>query len=249
MSKKHLTLSDLKAQGLRLTKTEATELLPHITEISHRGLDDNYLFVEPEDIDDLNDEDPEDEDIEKRYECRKERLIAIGAVYSPDDKGFVCNHCFIDDQDVLNGDDEDFEENLDLAKIAIASAVNDNSDSLAEEQEVNLMATIGITTDNSPEEYLNALYSFIGEIPDEVPPKLLKKLAQLQELVSPPSETNSTNAENTETADSKKEHYATKRKRLKDAGLMEYTITQEDVDSSKYAGKVGDVIEIPIAIE
>ncbi len=260
MSNKHLTLSDLKQRGLRLTKTEATELLPHITEISHRGLDDNYVFVGPDDIEDIDWED-EDESGNDQKEEKK-----VWEFYISDNDGWtVVGDYNLDENGNLKGTALDLfnEKRFPFRQIPASQVgkgdstgnvkvmldVDDDEDeikdtfaaALTEEQEANLMATIGITTENSSEEYLNALNTFIAGIDGEVPPKLLKKQADLEAVVS------SSQSEGKESnQEGKKEHYLTKRKRLKDAGLMEYTITQEDVDNSKFVGKVGDVIEIPI---
>lgn len=219
MSQKQITLSDLKERGLRLTKDDATELLPFITEISHRGLDDNYIYIGPlkNDVEDFEDEEliddePEDDHLDE-----------------------------VDD----HPSDEVPEDTADAVDEQQESKYDEDPETLSAEQEGNLMKAIGITVENTPEEYLAALNSFI-EGTDEVPPKLLNKKAFLEETIAASSESQSQTNDGSEQTEGKKEHYLTKRKRLKDAGLMEYTITQEDIDNSKYSGKAGDVIEIPI---
>lgn len=256
MPKKPITLSDLKERGLILTKYEATDLLPHITEISHRGAEINVVFGSDklliEDYDDKNDDLPN-----VTIQSRIEYIELEDFVFNEEKQAWIDEEGTIVTKEEVYASypsNDDFytlvqERIVDAAPIdkndPFDSGVNDQNTGeelipLSEEQEVDLMATIGITTESSPEEYLNALNTFINGIDGEVPPKLLIKRSQLEEVVIA-SETN--NADNSE---NKKEHYLTKRKRLKDAGLMEYTITQEDIDSARLVGKVGDIIEIPI---
>jgi hypothetical protein len=268
MSKKPITLSDLKERGLILTKDDATQLLPHITEISHRGLEINVvfgpdkLFIVDYDEDDQDEDEPQDQaDHEKMiWEFNEgESGWSVIGDHNLDEDGNLTGHALEFYNTIKDEADKDgLPQNLfrqipesqvgkgdSSGRVRMLLDLDDDEQTimeaftLTEEQEANLMLTIGITTENTPEEYLNALNTFIAGIDGEVPPKILSKRTQLEEVVSASQSENSN-------SESKKEHYLTKRKRLKDAGLMEYTITQEDVDNSKYAGKVGDVIEIPI---
>ncbi len=264
MNKKHLTLSDLKEQGLVLSKTDAQELHHHISRIAQHGSNSDVIFDGEDDSDELDitevDLKANDDYLEKRYAARKRQLEGIGAVYSTADDGFNCGESFIYDDGLMMGDDDDFEETLELAMMGLEAAKkkaendgdlvnstedNDDSSKLTESQEDELLAFLGLTKENSPEEYYAALYDYISTSQSD-DPKLLKKLQELSDHLG-------TNA--SDKAPGIKiqrplpgEHHATKKKRQKEQGLQDHVVSQEDLDNIPElieAGvKVGDTIEI-----
>lgn len=209
MSKKRLTLADLKKQGLVLSKTDAQELHHHISRISQHGSDADVVF--------------DGEEPEEKEEAGKPAKAKGKKVPEPENNG---------DLDNSTEDKED----------------NDDSSKLTESQEDELLAFLGLTKENSPEEYCAALSDYISTN-ESHDPKLLNKLQELSDHfcsnVSDPSPGIKIQRP------TPGEHHATKKKRLKDAGLMEHIVNQEDLDNnpelSETGVKPGDVIEIPIA--